>query len=79
METPYRTKDLNEASFLYASGQKLIKLEEDDNRRCWFIFDNELTCQKLIDSYWRKEATVNAKEFADAFRSLKDRIFSLQT
>lgn len=77
METFYRTKDLNEASFLYASCQKLVKLEKDDDRRYWFIFDNKLACQRLIDSYWRKEATVNAKEFADAMRSLKDRIFSI--
>ena len=79
MESIYRTKDLNEASYLYAAGQKLIRLEEDTNKRCWFIFDNEIVCQGLIDSYWRKEATVNAKEFADAIRSLKDRIFSIQT
>lgn len=75
MKNSYPTKDLNEASFLYASGRKLIRLEEDSNGRYWFIFENGLICKKLIDSYWRREATVNAKEFADAFRSLKDRIF----
>ena len=74
MENTYRTKDLNEASFLYASHKKLIGLEEH-NGRYWFVFEDRPACQKLIDAYWQREATVNAKEFADAFRSLKDRIF----
>lgn len=74
MEKFYRTRDLNEASFLFASRQKLIRLEEDSGR-FWFVFEDRPACQKLIDAYWRREATVNAKEFADSFRSLKDRIF----
>ena len=77
MENKYRTKDLSEASFLYASGQKLITLESD-NERFWFVFEDKQACQHLIDAYWRKEAMVNAKEFADSLRSLKDRIFSVQ-
>jgi len=75
MENAYRTKDLAEASFLYASHQKLIRLEEDNNGRYWFIFGDKGQCEELVNQYWRREATVNAKEFADAFRSLKDRIF----
>jgi len=30
----------------------------------------------MVNSYWRKEASVNAKEFADAIRTLKDLIFN---
>ena len=75
MENIYKTKDLSEAAYLYASHQKLIGLEEDACGRCWFIFENGVLCRPLVNSYWRKEAMVNAKDFADAFRSLKDRIF----
>ena len=75
MENVYRTKDLAEASFLYAIHQKLIRLEKDHGGRCWFVFDDDLACRELIASYWRRDAMVNAKEFADAIRSLKDRIF----
>ena len=71
----YRTRDLSESAFLYASGKKLLKLE-NDNKRVWFIFKDRLSCQDLLDSYWQKEAVVNAKEFADAIRSLKDLIFN---
>ena len=77
MENTHPTQDLYESAFLYASGQKLIQLK-NDNGRFSFIFEDVQACQRLIDSYWRKDATVNAKEYADAVRSLKDRIFSLQ-
>ncbi len=77
IENTYKTKDLSEASFLYASHQKLIRLEEDTGRY-YFVFEDRSTCQKLIDTYWRKEATVDAKELLDSLRSLKDRIFSMQ-
>ena len=72
--TVYRTKDLYEASYLYTSGQKLLRLEKD-KRPYWFIFESEEACHALIDKYWRKEARIDAKEFVDSLRSLKDRIF----
>lgn len=71
----YCTKDLSEASFLYASGRKFTQLIKEDGRFA-FAFDDKVTCQKLIDELWRKEAVVNAKELLDAMRSLKDLIFT---
>lgn len=75
MENYYRTKDLSEASLLYASGKKFIQLEEN-NGRFYFIFEDESSCEELSNSFWRKEAVVNAKEFSDAIRTLKDLIFN---
>lgn len=75
MENCYRTKDLSEASFLYASGKKLIRLDKD-NVKIWFIFEDKLSCENLSNSFWRKEALINAKEFADGIRTLKDLIFN---
>jgi len=75
MKDSYPTKDLSEASFLYASGQKLVELK-NDNGRVWFVFSDGSTCEKLSNSYWQKEAVVNAKEFSDALRTLKDIIFN---
>jgi len=75
LETYYRTKDLSIAALLYASGKKLINSEYID-ARIWFIFEGRLSCEKLVESYWRKEVTVNAKEFSDAMRTLKDLIFN---
>lgn len=74
-ENLFLTKDLGEASFLYASGRKLIQLIKEDSRFS-FAFDDKTACQKLIDTLWKKEAVVNAKELLDAMRSLKDLIFS---
>lgn len=75
MENYYRTKDLAEASFLYASNKKLIRVE-NDNGKIWFIFDDKASCERLANSFWSKDAIVNAKEFSDAIRTLKDIIFS---
>ena len=75
MENIYRTKDLYESSYLYACHKKLLQLDRE-NGRCWFIFQDKQSCQSLIDSYWRREAKIDAKEFIDALRSLKDRIFN---
>jgi hypothetical protein len=71
----YRTKDLAEAAFLYASRKKLIKLENEEGK-FWFVFQGLVSCEKLANSFWRKEARVNAKEFSDALRTLKDLIFN---
>ena len=71
----YRTKDLPIAAFLYASGKKLFESHRIDGR-IWFVFDEKDTCEEMVNSYWRKEASVNAKEFADAIRTLKDLIFN---
>jgi len=71
----YSTRDLSEASFLYASGIKLIRLNKD-NDRFWFVFEDKNLCGQLTDSFWRKEASVNAKEYADALRTMKDLIFN---
>jgi hypothetical protein len=77
MET-FQTRDLSEAAFLYASGRKFSKLNSD-GQRFWFVFDGKHECKKLADSYWRKEATINAKEMSDALRTLKDMIFNRET
>ncbi len=75
MKNYFRTKDLAEASFLYASSIKLIQLDQD-NGRFWFVFEDKDRCEQLTDSFWSKEASVNAKEYADAIRTLKDLIFN---
>ncbi|MCK9554964.1 DUF5659 domain-containing protein [bacterium] len=71
----YRTRDLYEAAFLYASNSKLLQLENENNRKV-FIFEEVAVCRKLTDSYWRKEALINAKAFSDAIKTLKDLIFN---
>ena len=71
----YKTKDLHEASFLYAKGKKLLRLEGGD-REFWFVFEDLESCEILSNSYWSREATIVAKELIDSIRTLKDMIFS---
>jgi len=70
----YATKDLAEASFLIASGIKLTQIEKE-NKVCWFLFSDKDGCLRLSDTFWRREAMINAQEFYSAMRMLKDVIF----
>ena len=77
MKDCFRTKDLGEASLLYSSDKRLIHLNHD-GIRYWFIFEDQESCQKIVQSFWRKEAMINAKNFVDAERTLKNLIFKKQ-
>ena len=70
----FSSSDLSESSFLYASGKRLLKTEKLYGK-ITFFFEDKIACEKLSSSYWSKEAKVNAKEFADSIRTLKDMIF----
>jgi hypothetical protein len=71
----FRTKDLNEAGVILASGIKLIRLEQADNRSFYFVFEDQNN-QDLCDRFWAEELMINAKRYCDALRSLKDRLFA---
>lgn len=71
----YKTRDLYEASFLYANGQRLIRLEGDKSQK-WFIFADKGACEKLAQTFWAKDSSVDAKSYAEAIRSLKEMIFA---
>jgi hypothetical protein len=70
------TKDLYEAAFLFAQGQKLIRLERDRSIY-WFVFRNDnYTADQLRDLFWSGEGLVSGRSYADAIRTLKDRLFA---
>ena len=74
-ENVYSTKDLAVASLLLASKVKLTQIKNEDDV-CWFVFSDGATCQRLADSFWRNQAMVNAREFYNAIRTLKDIIYN---
>ena len=74
MNDYFQTKDLSEAAFLYTSGQKLIGLDRNDIK-IYFVFQDGEECEKLVSSFWSKEARVNAKDYSDGIRTLKALIF----
>ena len=69
------TKDLGEASLLYAKHKRLTKVNKDSGI-VWFLFDDKNGCEALSEAFWRREVDVNAREFVDAMRCLKDMIFN---
>lgn len=71
----FRTKDIYEASALIAKNLSLTGLEADAGFY-WFVFESSDTCRNLSNSYWSNNLNVLAKDYADAIRSLKDRLFS---
>lgn len=78
VDDTYITKDLAEASYLYTEGSKLLDLKNQDGR-FWFVFADKSTSEQLADSFWRREAVVNARDFYNSFRTLKDFIFNKGT
>jgi len=75
MQTQYKTKDIYEASCLVAKKQSLLALEKDRGFY-WFVFQDKRRCLNLSDLFWRNELEVLAKDYADAIRTLKDRLFA---
>lgn len=75
MQKIYKTKDFYEAAALIAKNKKLITLEKDSGFY-WFVFGGRDASLKLSDLFWRNELKVMAKDYADAIRTLKDRLFA---
>ncbi len=71
----YKTKDIYEASALVAANLTIIGLEADSGFY-WFVFESATACRKISNDYWSNSLTVKAREYADAIRTLKDRIFA---
>lgn len=71
----FRTKDIYEACALIATNVSLVGLEAD-NGFYWFVFGSSDSCLETSNAYWANNLKVLAKDYADAIRSLKDRLFS---
>lgn len=75
MQNQYKTKDFYESACLIAKKQKLLSLEKGDGFY-WFVFEGRDTCLNTSNLFWRNELQVLAKDYADAIRTLKDRLFA---
>lgn len=75
MPKQYKTKDIYEASALIANKVKLVKFEQGAGFY-WFVFEGGDLSLKTSDLFWSNELKVLAKDYADALKTLKDRIFS---
>ncbi len=68
-------KDIYAAAALFANGKKLLRLQRE-GKFFWFVFENKLDCEELLNKYWSGEDLVSSRTYADAIRTLKDRLFS---
>lgn len=75
MDTSFETRDLNLAACIYASGV-LLDTTHRNSDVCFFVFRDGERCKELVARYYRGEAMVDAKAYADALRALKDLIFN---
>lgn len=71
----YKTKTLNLAAFLYASGLKLnntVRVKHE----VFFIFIPESEAEQLVEKYFAGVATIDPRELFARLNDLRDLIFS---
>lgn len=70
----YSTRNLALASALLAIGRPLLRLDRN-GPVAYFIFAGKVLCESLENLYWASRLDVDAKAYADAERTIKDRLF----
>ena len=76
MTIEYKTKDLAESSALVTCGCRLIRIERTGSV-AWFVFNDEVNCQKLSNEFFFGNLTGSLKVYSEAIRMLKNRLFSV--
>jgi len=71
----YVTKDLGEAAALVCSSLKLLRLQREQSF-FWFVFANKMLCEQFSGEYWSGTLKIPARQYSEALRSLKDRLFA---
>ncbi len=71
----YGTVDLYLASFLKATGYKLVDIDKS-GRRITFLFPDTKEVQKLVREFYNNEAVVKVNDFTHALKDLKAIVFN---
>ncbi|MGD0354745.1 MAG: DUF5659 domain-containing protein [Dehalococcoidia bacterium] len=69
----YETSDIALASYLYCSGAAITKVDNQNPRRCIFVFS--LTKPEVLSLWQEGRAMVNALAYYNAYQALKAKIF----
>jgi len=77
-EDGYKTCDLYLAAFFQSAGTP-VKRTTRDTRKVFFHFENNDIVQKLKDSYFLRQASVDALTYADNVKSLKSLCASIMS
>mgnify|MGYP001193024685 CR=1 FL=1 len=70
-----RLKDLYLCAFLLNEGQVLVRMEKE-GQRCWFVFEQSVSLDELMNNFWQDLATTKARSYVNKIQNLKDMIFS---
>lgn len=71
----YSTKDLYEAAAVLAKGQRLLRLDPQEDYFL-FVFEDKERSEKIANAFWSGLDVNGTKGYADALRTLKDRLFA---
>lgn len=71
----YKTKDIYESAAILAKGQRLLRLNPKDDHFL-FVFEGKERSEKIADAFWAGLDVNGTKAYADALRTLKDRLFA---
>lgn len=75
MKGEHFVKDLYQAAYIYSVKKPLVRLEKEQGY-FWFVFEDKSQCEKLANEYWSGKAVGNIKDYADAIKTLKERLFA---
>lgn len=74
MDSSIETTDLYLGALWYAKDMKFSGVRRE-GRQCWFVFDNVTDSREIESRYYSGGETVNARDFVNAIRTLKELIF----
>lgn len=74
-ENKYRTQDLALSAFLNLYFP-ILSLEKLDQFKFQFVFEDSISLQKEIDSFYNNTGKVNPKDYFNSIKNLKSRFYS---
>lgn len=73
----FSTRDLYLAGLIYSKGVGFQGVRRE-GKVCWFLFENKNLCEELQQQFFARTVETNAKNYAEALRTLKDLVFADQ-
>ena len=71
-----KTTDFYQSAILKTLGLELLRLEKVNEKQFLFVFnDSKNEVEEILNKYWRREITLNARDLIDNIRDLKTRMY----
>ncbi len=75
LERYFETQDIQLAASIFALGANLLSIDRQDQSRCSFVFEESPGLQRCIDSYWRRELSIEPQALLGALKGIKARLY----